>query len=167
MKAFPHAGQWVPTVRAATLAGDSITLGETTSGRAQILIAFSTTCQFCRATLPVWRRLSDSLRRDPKAHFDVVWVSASPWDSTRAYAQAHGITSTVVRMPTPKLARVYQIKSVPLTIVLDRWGRVAHAHASVFKNAAMIDSVYIAAYRAAAVDSTSTAAATPSRSARR
>lgn len=165
MKAFPHAGQWVPTIRVGTLTGDSMTMGETTPGRAQVLIAFSTTCPYCLATLPKWKALTDSLRKDGR--FDVLWISASSWDSTRAYVAQHGITAAVVRMPTAKLARVYQIKAVPLTIVLDRWGRVEHAHASVFNTAAEMDSVFIAANRAAAADSISAAAAIPPRPARR
>ncbi len=154
MKAYPHGGQWVPTIRAGTLQGDSITVGETQPGRAQVLIAFSTSCPYCLATLPTWKAITDSLRHDPQARFDVIWVSASSWDSTRAYVQRHQIDAVVARMPTPKLAKVYQFKMVPLTVVLDRYGRVAHAHASVFGNAAAMDSIYLAAYRAVSMDST-------------
>jgi peroxiredoxin len=166
MKTLPHAGQWVPTVRVSTIVGDSITIGETTAGRAQVLIAFSTTCEFCMATIPHWKRLTDSLTRDPRSRFDVVWLSASSWDSTRSYASRHGIVAPVAKLPSAKLARVYQIKVVPLTLVIDRWGRVEHAHASLFKNAAALDSVFVAAYRAAAADSL-LASASPPRTARR
>lgn len=167
MKAYPHAGQWVPTIRAGTLAGDSVTLGETRPGRAQILIAFSTTCPFCLATLPKWKAMTDSLMRDSQSRFDVVWISASAWDSTRAYVAQHGINAIVAHMPTAKMAKVYQFKTVPLTVVLDRYGRVAHAHASVFKNEAAMDSIYIAAYRAVAADSNAGATATSPQSLRR
>ena len=153
MKSFPYVGQWVPTTRAATTTGDSVTIGETVPGRAQLLIAFSTTCEYCLATLPRWKQLTDSLRRDERRRFDVVWISASSWDSTRAYAARHGLNGPIVKLPTAKLARVFQIKTVPLTIVLDRWGRVEHAHVSVFKNSVAFDSVFAAASRAAAADS--------------
>lgn len=159
MKAYPHGGQWVPAIRAGTLTGDSVTVGETQPGRAQVLVAFSTSCPYCLATLPKWKAMTDSLRHDPQARFDVIWVSASSWDSTRAYVQRHQIDAVVARMPTPKLAKVYQLKTVPLTVVLDQYGRVAHAHASVFANAAAMDSIYLAAYRAVAADSTVVATA--------
>jgi len=153
MKSLPHAGQYVPTIRAANLRGDSITVRETANGRAQVLIAFSTTCPYCLQAMKDWKRLSDSLSADPRRRFDVVWISASSWDSTRTYVERHGIRAAVVRMPTPKLARVYAIKAVPLTVVLDRMGRVEHMHFSVFKNPSQLDSVFVAANRAAALDS--------------
>lgn len=167
MKAFPHAGQWVPAVRVATLTGDSMTLGETQPGRAQILIAFSTSCPFCLATLPKWKAMTDSLLHDPQRRFDVVWISASTWDSTRAYVATHGINAVVARMPTAKMAKVYQFKTVPLTVVFDHFGRVAHAHASVFNNKAAMDSIYNAAYRAVAADSSAGATASSPQSLRR
>jgi peroxiredoxin len=167
MKAFPYAGQWVPTVRLATIGGDSVTVGETVAGRAQVLVAFSTTCQFCLATLPQWKWLTDSLNRDARRRFDVVWISASSWDSTRAYVRRHDIGADVAKMPPGKLAAIYKLRAVPLTVVLDRWGRVEHAHASVFANNAAMDSVFVAAYRAAAADSLLAAVAGPSPNARR
>ena len=50
------------------------------------------------------------------------------------------------------------IKAVPLTVGLDRMGRVEHMHFSVFENASQWDSVVTAAYRAAALDSLMAAA---------
>jgi peroxiredoxin len=160
MKAFPHVGQWLPTIRVPTLSGDSLVLGETTPGRAQILIAFSTSCEFCLATLPRWKVLTDSLSRDPRGRFDVIWISASSWDSTKAYALRHSLTGAIAKFSTAKLARVYQVKTVPLTIIVDRWGRVEYMHSSLFRTSAAFDSIFSAAYRAAAADSIWAAVAT-------
>jgi len=154
VKAFPRAGQWMPAVDLVSTSGDSVTIGETDIGRAQILIAFNTTCEFCRETIPVWQRVTDSLSRDARGRFDVVWISGSSWEATRSYMARHYIRATVAKMPSEKMLRVYQIRGVPLTIVLDRWGRVAYFHASKFAKQADVDSLFAAAYQAAAADST-------------
>ena len=157
LRAFPRAGQWMPTVRAVSTTGDSLTLGETTSGRAQVLIFFTTTCPYCKENLDAWKRISSELAADSARRFDVVWVSGSYMDSTRAYVERNGITVPVVKMPSNKWIRAFQVKGVPMTMVLDHWGRVAHMHPSLFASSAARDSVVAAAYRAAAVDSVNAA----------
>ena len=59
---LPYRGYAVPTFRAAALTGDSITVGQLPdSGGRQVVLVFTTTCPYCRATLPVWKQLADSL----------------------------------------------------------------------------------------------------------
>src|SRR5512140_2924550 len=72
-RSFPYESQWVPTVRAATLLGDSVTIGETTPGRTQVLIAFSVTCPHSLASLPAWKRISAALLADSARRADVYW----------------------------------------------------------------------------------------------
>lgn len=148
-KVMPVPGMFVPTVRAATTAGDSITVGETKAGRSQVLIYFATTCQYCRETLPAWTRISRALLADSLRRFDVVWVSMSPRDSTRTYLAEHGITFPVVHMPHWKINRLLRVNGVPMTVVADHNGRVIHVHPSVFHNAAEEDSIMSAATAAA------------------
>jgi peroxiredoxin len=146
-----HPGQHVPTVRAATLAGDSVTLGETAPGRSQVLIFFTTTCPYCRATLPAWRDLSRSLLADRAGRHDVYWISLSSRDSTRQYVADHAITAPVVFLPDKKDRRVYGVHGVPVTVVLDGRGRVVHARRAALETAASIDSVLLMAERANAM----------------
>jgi len=114
------------------------------------MIVLTTTCEFCRASLEHWKRLSSALTSDSEHRYDVYWVSGSSWDSTRVYAERHKLPSMVVKMPSTKMLRAFQIKSVPMTLVLDHFWRVAYVHPSVFDNQAAVDSVLTAARRAAA-----------------
>ena len=54
-KALPYVGQLVPKVQVATTTGDSVTVGETTKGRSQVLYFFATSCAYCKATYPGMR----------------------------------------------------------------------------------------------------------------
>lgn len=146
-----HPGQHVPTVRAATLTGDSVTIGETSPGRSQVLIFFTTTCPYCRATLPAWRDLTRSLLADSAGRHDVYWVSLSSPDSTREYVKDHAIAAPVAFLPDKKVRRVYGVHGVPVTVVLDARGRVLHTRRTVLATAASIDSVMLMAERANAM----------------
>jgi len=54
---LPATGQVVPAVRARTLDGDSVLLGEGEPGTSQVLFIFNTRCGICVATLPSWERV--------------------------------------------------------------------------------------------------------------
>ena len=144
-RVFPYESQWVPTVRAVTLQGDSVTIGETPDGRRQVLIAFATTCPHSLASLTAWKRISAELARDSLGRADVFWLSLSPRDSTAAYVAAHGITAAVIFPADRKMLRVYRIKGSPLTLVLDHEGQIVHAHPMELSEPADMDSVLTAA----------------------
>jgi hypothetical protein len=141
----PYPGMWVPTVRTATLRGDSVTVGATAPGRRQVLIVFKTTCEFCRQTLPAWKRLSAELLADTARPAEVLWLSLSSVDSTNAYVREHDIRFPVIKLPEEKLERVFRTNAVPVTVVLDETGRVIYSRLSVLGTQSAIDSVMTAA----------------------
>ncbi|MEP6780179.1 MAG: TlpA disulfide reductase family protein [Gemmatimonadaceae bacterium] len=140
LRALPMVGEYVPRVHTTTLAGDTITLGETTPGRSQLLFAVSAGCPTCKAMMPEMQRIADSLQRDGK--HDVVFVSISPRDSTQAYVAEHGIKQRVVLLEDVRTTRLFRIKGVPMLLVLDRLGRVRYAHGQTFKTQAARDSTF-------------------------
>ncbi|MEJ7813322.1 MAG: TlpA disulfide reductase family protein [Gemmatimonadaceae bacterium] len=141
----PYVGMWVPTVRTATVQGDSITIGATADGRRQVLIVFATACGYCKLTLPAWKRLSTALLADRTHPADVLWLSLSSVDSTRAYMREQSLDFPVVKLPQVKLERVFRVNAVPVTVVLDDKGQVVYSRASVLNTDAAIDSVLTAA----------------------
>ncbi len=140
---YPYAGMWVPTFRAATLAGDSVTVGETQGGRRQVLFFFTTTCPYCEATLPAWRELAGMLGtlRGPKV--EVYGVSLDSVAVTRKYVEEHRLPYPVLFFPQDKLVSIYRAGTVPLTAVLDEQGRMVHARIGEIGRSerASIDSV--------------------------
>jgi len=141
-----HAGNVVPTFITTTLDGHQVTIGTTKApeGR-QVLFILRTTCPFCRATLPIWERLADSLRRVAVPPIELYAISLDPADSTRAYAKLHRLSYPVLTFPEPKLERLYRVGAVPQTVVLDNTGRVLYAMTGVLDSAAVLDSVFQAA----------------------
>jgi hypothetical protein len=142
---YPHPRQVVPTVRAATLAGDSVTIGETAKGRSQVLIIFTTSCPYCRETFPTWQRITTELLADSARRHDVFWVSLSPLDSTLRYVAENAVPAPVILPPDSKMMRVYRVRGVPMTLVLDHTGQIIHARPEVMTSRAAADSVISAA----------------------
>jgi peroxiredoxin len=119
-----HEGSYVPPVRVASLDGDSVTLGAVPDRtERQVLFLFTTTCPYCRATLPTWRTLADSLRRTA-SRIQVLGVSLDSARVTREYRAAHQLDFPVGLLASPKYVALYKALAVPQTIVLDADGRV-------------------------------------------
>jgi peroxiredoxin len=104
-----------------------------------------TTCPYCRATLPVWERVADSLRRVATPRIELFGISLDPAESTRAYVRTNHLSYPVLTFPDRKLLVLYRAVATPETVVLDGGGRVLYAHTGLLDSAAMLDSVFHAA----------------------
>jgi peroxiredoxin len=143
---LPHAGYIVPTFGTSTLDGSPVTVGAAaTPETRQVLFILSTTCPYCRATLPVWERIADSLRRVLTPRIEIYAISLDPVESTLSYARAHRLSVPVLTFPERKLMALYRTEVTPETIVLDGAGRVLYARTGLLDGAAVVDSVLRAA----------------------
>jgi len=145
---FPHVGMVVPAFGATTLAGDSVTIGETNLGGHQVLFVFNTTCGFCLETLPGWKTVFTELDAPAVLENAVYGISLDPEAETRRYVLDHGLAFPVLCIPDPRLAKLYRAEGVPLTVVLDHNGEMVHVRMGALRERGSIDSV-IAAVRQA------------------
>jgi peroxiredoxin len=142
LSTLPHAGTVVPTFRTATLDGRPVIVGELTDSAArQVLFVFNTTCSFCLATIPEWKRLADSLGR--LGGVQVLAISLDPGDSTENYVAEHAVRYPVLTFPQRRLKRLYRAVAVPQTVVIDWSGIVLYARTGALDSASL-DSVYAA-----------------------
>ena len=142
--ALPYAGLTVPTFRAATLAGDSVVIGEGETGRRQVLLVFTTTCGFCLENLPAWKTIVAELGALHAPEVAVYGISLDPEAETRRYVIEHELPFPVLEFPDPRTARLYRAKGVPITLVLDHEGTVLHARLGALGDRRAIDSVITA-----------------------
>ncbi|MEO8451308.1 MAG: TlpA disulfide reductase family protein [Gemmatimonadota bacterium] len=143
----PHQGYAVPAFVARTLGGDTLTVGESGDPSVrQVLFVLTTTCPYCKATLPVWAALADSLQRGFR-HVRVMALSLDSLGKTAAYAAEHRIRYPVATFPTDKLRRLYRAGSVPQTVVLNAMGEVLYAHVGKLTAGPALDSIYQAVAR--------------------
>jgi len=143
---LPHAGLEVPAFSTTTLDGAPVTIGAAAApATRQVLFILRTTCPYCRATLPVWERIADSLRRVTTLKIELYAVSLDPAEPTRAYALANHLTYPVLTFPERRLADLYRAVATPGTMVLGDGGRVLYARTGLLDSAAVLDSVFRAA----------------------
>lgn len=140
---LPHAGYVVPTIQAIALNGDSIVVGQLADslGR-QVVFVFTTTCPYCRATLPVWGLVFDSLARLPTAGVQVVAMSLDSTTVTSAYAAEHRIRYPVAFFPDWKAPRFFRARAVPQTLVLSHRGEVLYSHVGLLEKGPGLDSLF-------------------------
>lgn len=145
-----HEGAFVPPLRLATIGGDSVTLGEPAEAGRQLVFVFNTRCPFCKATLPTWDSLADSVRRlDPR--IGVLGVAIDSVANVVDYVEQNHLDYPVVPLLTMREIALYRAGAVPQTVVIGPGGRVRYAAVGQLTSRAVLDSVY----RALAPDSLS------------
>lgn len=137
---YPYGGMYVPSFIAATIAGDSLSVGR---GSRQVLFVFRTTCSFCRASIPLWQDIAASLADD--AEVNIVGISLDSLGLTTAYASQHNLDFPVTHFPERRFEYLYRARSVPMTLVVEENGLVVFAKLGVLDQPAVRDSVIEAA----------------------
>ena len=164
--AWLHPGSYVLPVPAVSLTGDTITLGAPPAGVRQVLLVFTTTCPYCRASLPAWQSLAaraDSATALGGVAPRVIGLSLDSLDATVAYAREHGLRFPIAQFPTRRDQALYRARSVPLILVINEENRVAYSRMGVLTSPAALDSVW----RAASGEYPPRPAASPPRTAKR
>ena len=138
----PYAGFTVPEFRTATLEGDSVTLGRLSGDETgQLLFFFTTTCGFCKRTIPTWNTLAMRANDDfdsRAAIYGVVLDSGNVED----YVKTNGVAFPVVRLHDARALTLYRAKAVPLTVLIGPKGRIRLAHFAEFTKSTTLDSLH-------------------------
>lgn len=142
-KMMPWVGQYVPTVRARSLDGREIIIGETTKGRKQLLFFFTASCPYCRQTVPQWKQVHDAVLRD--SNLDVLWISFSSGDSSAMFSREHNLEVPIWRFDDRKARHLFRVKLVPTALVINHEGQITHLQPGVLASAAARDSLIRAA----------------------
>lgn len=144
----PYVGMYVPAVTLSAVTGDSVLLGGPPLGHVQVLFVFSTSCQYCKASLPAWKQIAAELAASDRA--EVVGVSTDSVEPTRRYLVQHGIELPVVSFTDRRLLAMYRAGTTPQTLIIDADGRVGYSHLGAVTEPVVIDSILNAAATAAA-----------------
>lgn len=134
----PPPPTYVPALSLATLDGNAIKLA---SGRRQTFLVFSTTCGFCRETMPVWRTLLKSLPTDGR----VVALSLDSENDTRTYLDEEPLPIPIVALGE-KERSLFGLGPVPHMMTVDEQGRIVYARTGSLAgvDSAVLDSIRMA-----------------------
>lgn len=141
---LPYEGLMLPTARVATVDGDTLTVGEESGGGRQVLLVFTTTCPYCRASIPWFKAIQDSLQRSiASGEAKVIGVSLDSLKPTAAYRDKYDLTFPIALFAR-KLPVVYRTVQVPIVIVLDSVGQVTYRRLGVLGPEAVDSIVQVA-----------------------
>lgn len=140
---LPYTGMIVPPFATRTLDGDTVTIGDPVAGSRQVLFFFTTTCGFCRQTLPAWHTIADSMRVSDRSA-RVIGVSLDSLLVTRRFVSEAALSFAVSEMRDLRMRAVYRAKAVPLTLVVGEGGIILYARLGALTTSAAIDSVLTA-----------------------
>jgi peroxiredoxin len=141
-------GEYVPVFSGPSVTGQSVTVGEAASGN-QVLILATSTCPFCRETLPYWRQMTARLSSSRGARATaVIALTTDSMHTAKVYSKTNQLPFPLVPFPSPRHASLYKGFVVPQTVVVDSVGRVVFARHGVIRTTQAIDSIIAAVNKA-------------------
>jgi thiol-disulfide isomerase/thioredoxin len=119
-------GQPAPLFRADPLQGKEVIELERYRGKVVFLDFWASWCAPCRQSLPALERMR---QEHAAAGFEVIAVNLDevPQDGLD-FLEKYPVTYPTVRDPQGKLARLYDVRTMPMSYLIDRKGVVRHVH---------------------------------------
>ena len=138
----PLRGSYVPGFAATTLENSQpVAIAQGSPDERQVLLVYTTTCQFCKASLPAWKRLTATLDTMTQPRVKVYGVTLDSVEVTRRYIAEHRLPYPTVRFPDARVESMYRAGSVPLTVVLDGEGRTLYSRLGEVSRPETVDSI--------------------------
>jgi peroxiredoxin len=138
-------GEYFPTFTATAVDGSPQVVGESAhAGDRQVIILLTSTCPYCKRTLPTWKTLAGKL--DSVSHPNVR-VFALTTDSAQiavSFAKSHDLGFRLIPFAQPKQARLSHAFTVPQTLVVNHEGLVLYSRIGVIDTQVAMDSVLAA-----------------------
>jgi peroxiredoxin len=113
-------GEQLPNVGLVDLSGEAVGLQDLTA-EVGVLAFLTTTCPYCRNSLPVWEEVHSELT---SRGLPLIGISFDPLENTRHYADEHGIEWPVYVLASDADRDLLKVAAVPLTISITPAGVV-------------------------------------------
>ena len=120
----PRVGHLAPDFVLNTLDGREVRLSDY-RGHVVFVNFWATWCGPCKVEMPAMERLYREYRRQG---FAILAVSTDPEGPavTRPYRDALGLTFTIAHDPDAVVMRLYGVRTLPVTFLVDREGVITH-----------------------------------------
>jgi peroxiredoxin len=120
----PEVGHPAPDFTLPDLAGQRLRLSDYQGKRGVLVNFWATWCVPCREEMPTLEKLA----RQRTSALQVIAVSldATGPGKVRAFARELGLTFPILRDPDFSVGRLYRIRALPVSFIVDRTGIVRH-----------------------------------------
>ena len=120
-------GAMAPDFTLETITGEKVTLSEL-KGKKVMLNFWATWCPPCRAEMPHLQ----SYYEDYAEKDNVIIIAANTTynergkDNIQTFINSHDLTFPILLMPDDSLIKLYEVLTIPSTIMIDSEGRIQH-----------------------------------------
>ncbi len=120
----PRVGHLAPDFVLSTLDGREVRLSDY-RGHVVFLNFWATWCGPCKVEMPAMERLYREYRRQG---FAILAVSSDPEGAavTRPFRDSLGLSFTIAHDPEMVVMRLYGVRTLPVTFLVDRRGMITH-----------------------------------------
>ena len=127
----PHhlTGKSAPPTRLPLLDGGSFDLKDHRGKDIVLLDFWATWCGPCREYMPIIERVAESFKDEGVVLYAV--NSAEPAETVRRYLEATPLHSTIALDPTGQASVMYDAASLPMTVLIDKDGRIQKVYIGV------------------------------------
>src|SRR5258708_3616853 len=136
----PDTRKTAPDFNLRDSRGASITLSRY-KGRVVLLDFWATWCTGCKVEIPWYMEFQTKYKHDG---LSVIGVSMDEdgWKSVKPFLKEHPISYSVV-IGNPDLAKLYGVDSMPMTLLIDRDGRIAASHVGMVDKGAFEGEIQV------------------------
>jgi peroxiredoxin len=134
----PAGGSMASDFTLQDLNGKSVRLSDM-KGKVVLLEFWATWCPPCRASIPGLEKIHQTYK-DKGLVVLAVSMDEGGWDSVKAFAKQYGITYTVLK-GDDDVATKYQVRSIPMMLVLDKTGKIARRYLGMGSDEALEEDI--------------------------
>jgi peroxiredoxin len=153
-------GQFVPAFTSTAVNSAQVSVGEPKGNNRQLLILLTSTCPFCRQTLPTWKAVARRVDSVPSHSIEMIALTTDSARLAANYSATNALPFPLVVFPSRRLMATYHAFRVPQTILVDSSGRVMYARSGVLTPPA-VDSLWAAATAKPAIRRARASSSTP------
>lgn len=157
----PYVGMYVPRVPVASLDGQTHELGQPKADY-QLVFFFTTTCPYCRASLPLVKNIARDLPATSGQRAEILGVAFATPAQAQAYAREHALDFPVIALEDRRISMLFRARKVPAFLVIDRNGRVKHSHSGVLNTKHSVKDILAAVRPEAAPPTAAPSTSAPS-----
>ena len=120
-----------PEFTLAALNGDAVSLADYRGKKTVVVSYWASWCGPCKVELPELREFYQRYRK-ADANFEILAISIDEQKAdAEKYAEAEKLPFPVLLDPQSKTAEAYSVEGIPTMFVIDKGGKIVHAHAGL------------------------------------
>ncbi|MDD2714669.1 MAG: TlpA disulfide reductase family protein [Candidatus Wallbacteria bacterium] len=128
LNSYARQGQYFPEARIRLLSGESLDITESIGKKVIIINFFASWCPPCKSELPDFEKYFEKLRDKPVLFIGISLDQEKDRKALDSVLAESGVTYPVGFPEIPSIAEKVNVKSIPVTVLINILGKVSSMH---------------------------------------